>query len=153
MRSMADSAIATPDAYQLALKYLARRDHIVFELRQKLNHKGCDAAAIEQAVEQLKTQYYLSDERFAMMLIHSKVSRGQGPVKIRYELQQHRIDPALIETSLADCEVDWFDVAQQVYHKHFGHKPIKDFAGKQKRQRFLYQRGFDNEMIRAVIEA
>ena len=150
---MTNNATAAPDAYQLALKYLARRDHSVFELRQKLSCKGCDATAIEQAFEQLKTQHYLSDERFAMMLIRSKALRGQGPVKIRYELQQHHIGATLIEASFANCEIDWFDVGQQVYQKHFSHRPIKDFADKQKRQRFLYQRGFDHEIIRAVIEA
>lgn len=139
------------NTYQFALSYLARREHSVFELRQKLMQKGCDDAAVDEAVVQLKAQGYLNDARFAATLVRSKVARGQGPMKIRYELQQHHIDPTTIETAFAQCEVDWFELAQRVYKKRFGNKPVVCFTEQQKRQRFLYQRGFDVEIIGRVI--
>ena len=151
MRLMANKTVITTDAYQLALGYLARREHSMFELCQKLNHKGCAATAINQAIEQLLAQDYLSDARFVAMFVRSKAARGQGPVKIRHELQQHHIEPALLEAALIQSEIDWFALAQHAYEKRFGSKPIKDFADKQKRQRYLYQRGFTTEMISVVI--
>jgi regulatory protein len=55
-----------------ALSYLARREHTVFELRQKLLLKGFSKEQISWALEYLQEKNYLSELRYARAFIESR---------------------------------------------------------------------------------
>ncbi|MEX2129887.1 MAG: regulatory protein RecX, partial [Pseudohongiellaceae bacterium] len=72
-----------------AMDCLARREHAFLELQRKLLVKCPDASEVEirQALEQLRDENLLSDERFASSWVRYRQSRGYGYRHIRQDLQ------------------------------------------------------------------
>jgi len=126
----------------VAMDYLSRRDHSKLELQQKLKSKGFDSNDIDFALNKLVEENLLSDARFAQSYIHYRVSKGVGPVKIRHELKLKGLSNDTIQQAEEDEGVDWFSQLQLIAERKYGSKPAKDFKEKQKRSRFLQQRGF-----------
>ena len=93
----------------------------------------------------------MSDARYTETLIHSRIGRGQGPLKIRAELSQNAIDEVLIESCMAAAGVDWAEVARDVWAKRFKSKVPQDYQEKSKQARFLGSRGFPSSTIWQVL--
>jgi len=74
---MVNTVTAKPSAYKIALNYLARREHSIFELTKKLAHKVYDnrfgSKLIENVTEQQKRQQCLYQHGFDMALIKQVV--------------------------------------------------------------------------------
>lgn len=162
-----------------AMNILAAREHSVSELRQKLrtkwlkktvteySYKGSRAESeaeaqesehdpeqiedlIEQLLQQLVGENLLNDERFTEVFIRSRMSRGQGPVKIRHELQQRQVATELVDQYLDESWDIWQDTLETVRRKKFGADLPVDYKEQAKQSRFLYQRGFGSELIRRL---
>ena len=140
-----------PDARATALKWLSRRDYSRLELELKLARKLFSAQTVAAELDRLEEEGYLSDRRFAEMLVRSRVSGGYGPVKIRHELRQKGVASAICEQLLAELAQDWAALATQVQKSHFGASPPGDFRAKSKRARYLQARGFEHDHIRAAV--
>ena len=67
------------------------------------------------------------------------------------ELKLKGIDSEIIQSSSRQEELDFDKVIQKVYLKKYKGLEILDFKDKLKRQNYLYQRGFDRELIDLVI--
>lgn len=156
----------TPSARmrRAAMNLLARREHSRKELMLKLNHKFClsgsgpkglereqqereqqEREQLERELDKLRDEGLQSDRRLAENFIHSRTTKGQGPVKIRSELRNKGVDEAVIEESLSSADINWSGLADRVVLKRFGDMPPKDVKEKAKRIRFLQQRGFGFE--------
>jgi len=133
-----------------AMRLLAIREHSQHELRRKLKQKGHEPEQIEQAIEQMVEQRLQSDERYIESFINSHRERGQGPKRIRMELQQHQLNSELIEAYLDERSPIWRQNAAQVRIKKYGHEMPEDFKERIKQTRFLEYRGFDSEQIRYI---
>ena len=72
-----------------ALELLSRREHSVYELKQKLKIKINDLQIdeLDEVIEKLKNQNLLSDQRFALAVIKQKSSQGYGPKFIELYLK------------------------------------------------------------------
>lgn len=130
-----------------AMNLLARREHSLWELRQKLSSRDYPAEELEQVLMQLRDEGLQSDGRYIESFIQGRVNKGQGPLKIRYELQQRGIEPELTQQHLDHLEVDWPTLAEQVRCKRFGEDPPHDYAERAKQMRFLQSRGFSHELM------
>ena len=130
---------------------LARREHSRAELRAKLIKKDVDADEAEATVARLAEQGLVSDERFAEAFVAARVRKGQGPVRLRLELEQRGVSDSLIEQVLAAAEVDWAALARSVRHKKHGADVPDDYRERAKQMRFLQYRGFTNEQIRCAL--
>ena len=133
------------------MRMLAIREHSTSELTRKLEQKGFEADDINALLSNLKQQNLLSDERFTECFINSRRQRGSGPVKIKKELQQHRIDMDLIASYLEPRDPVWAEEAARVREKKFGRALPEDFKERVRQSRFLEYRGFSHEQIRAVL--
>ncbi len=129
-----------------AHRLLARREYSVFELRQKLENLA-PSPVCTQILDGLVQQGMQSDTRFAEMLCRSRFNGGKGPVMLRYELNEHKIDPDLIERALAVYQGQWAESAAQVRIRKFGEKPPENFEEWAMQARFLQQRGFTSAQI------
>ncbi|MCH8551599.1 MAG: recombination regulator RecX [Natronospirillum sp.] len=125
-----------------AMDLLARREYSQRELMERLHRKYPDLAAEElgTVVETLADQGLQSDQRFAESYVRLRVSRGQGPAKIAWELQQRGISDDAAGSLLAQW--DWQQQAAQVLERKFGHTSPNDLPEKARMSRFLQQRGF-----------
>jgi regulatory protein len=151
----ADNAAADADAFQqasaAALRLLARREHSTRELQHKLTDRGHDAALVDEVLAVLREEGALSDCRFAETYAQSRFERGFGPLRIEAELRERGVSPGLIDDALATPAFDWERSACRQRQKRFGSGVPDDFAGRARQMRFLQQRGFNNEQIRAAL--
>jgi regulatory protein len=137
-----------------AMNLLARREQSFFELIQKLTLKYPDfdkQETILPALEKLREENLQSDARFVESYVHYRSSRGMGPLKIEMELNQKGISNSQIRAELYKEEMDWITLCQEALERKFSDAPVNDLKDKEKRYRFLSQRGFNSEQIRAVL--
>lgn len=138
---------------QAAFKILARREYSRVELARKLQQKfaGTDPELIQAAIEQLISKNFQNDQRYAEAMVRHRASQGYGPAYIRQLLKQQGVSDQESRAALAAAQIDWQALAQQHYLKHFGGKPIRDFKERAKRMRYLYSRGFLQEIINTLL--
>jgi regulatory protein len=137
-----------------AMNLLARREQSFFELIQKLTLKYPDfdkQETILPALEKLREENLQSDARFVESYVHYRSSRGMGPLKIEMELNQKGISRSQVRAKLYKEEMDWITLCQEALERKFSDAPVNDLKDKEKRYRFLSQRGFNSEQIRAVL--
>ncbi|MFK8012157.1 MAG: regulatory protein RecX, partial [Marinicellaceae bacterium] len=133
-----------------ALASLVMREHSVKELQDKLTRKEYKPESIEIVIQECLKDNYLNDQRFAEIYWRSRARKGFGPIKILMELKQKGIDSHMAQDASVQDELDFEEVIQAAYEKKFKGKSIKDFKDKLKRQNYLYQRGFDIDLIKTV---
>ena len=134
-----------------ALASLCMREHSVKEIIDKLTRKEYQPESIEIVVGECLKDNYLNDQRYAEIFWRVRSRKGFGPNKIALELKQKGISSSMIDDTSQQEELDFNEVVKNVYFKKFKGSQIKDFKDKAKRQNYLYQRGFDIELIRIVI--
>lgn len=131
---------------------LARREHAPVELADKLQRRGYARDDVAPVLDALTADGLLSAERYAGAVAAARSARGMGPLRIRSELGRMQIEDALIERALDGLDVDWFVLADTVCRKRFGASAPQDYRARARRMRFLQQRGFDFDCIRAAVD-
>jgi len=133
-------------AYQAALACLTRREYCEAELRAKLLQRGCDAIAIDSALERLKDYGYLSDVRYAEAFLRYRLKKGEALWLISSQARQKGVDEAAWTQALADVEED-YDAKQAclaVLRKRDPQQRWRsDIKMKQRQIRYLKNKGFD----------
>ncbi|WP_329740758.1 regulatory protein RecX [Dyella sp. A6] len=143
-----------PSAYNKALGLLVRREHSRRELGRKLRQGGYDEVEADAALTQLGEQHYQDDERFAEVLIRSRIAQGYGPARLRAELKSHGLPDPRIRTWLEDVDADWEALAAAQLRRRYGAsaRPV-DAAEGRRRAQFLLRRGFSAATVRRVTHA
>lgn len=140
-------------ARRAALDLLARREHSRDELRRRLAAREFSGEEIEATLEQLAREGLLSDARFVEAFVTAHVRRGQGPVRIRAELQRRGVAADIIARQLEQPAHDWAGMAREVRRRRFGAAQPSDLREQARQRRFLEYRGFTAEQIRAALGA
>jgi len=151
--------------YNLALYYLAKRQHSIFELSKKLKDKEQTEKDINKVIDKLSEIDFLNDKTFAFSRIRYRYETCRwGIVRIRRELQEKGVDKEIIEQSLENryedgtlkedkiCE-QAFDLINSRYKSKIilenGRLSSKDFG---KLTGFLSRRGYTYPQIRYAID-
>lgn len=129
---------------------LARREHSLAELRDKLAARAFEPGEIEAALAQLSHDGLADDTRFVEAFIASRIRKGHGPIRIRAELLQRGIDGDAATRALAEGH-DWRALARDVRAARFGATPPKEFRDRARQFRFLEYRGFTSDQVRASV--
>ena len=137
-------------AERVAVGLLARRDYACGELARKLSERGLTAPVIQALIAELRARRLLDDERYAGHFVQYRSARGQGPARIRRELEQAGVAAGQIDAALAQVS-DWVELARQVRRRRFGAKPPVSWPEKGRQARFLQYRGFSNDHIRSAL--
>jgi regulatory protein len=98
MKDPADTTFR--NAMASALRILARRDHSVVELNQKLDRRGYAQDTVQQVVVECSRLGYLNDQRVAGQLIDRMKRRSMGLRRIRHELQKRGMEGDRVEAQL-----------------------------------------------------
>ena len=138
-----------PSLKARALRYLSAREHSRQELGRKLARHAEEGDDVEAVLEWLKTNNFLSDERFAESLVNRRANRFGGS-RILAELNQHGLGEVIVAGLREELAAGESDRAWQVWQKKF-QAPAADAAQAAKQMRFLQQRGFSHEAIKAVM--
>lgn len=138
-----------------AIQILTPRDHSVHELRLKLIKRNFDRAKIEAIISYLVELGYLSDERFAEAYVAERVCKGDGPLKIRSNLQKRGVDRTIIERYLTTDDDFWISRAAEVLTKKFDeqvdHNDRLRIDEWTRRRNLLMNRGYPSQIVRATL--
>ncbi|MBM2853359.1 MAG: regulatory protein RecX [Steroidobacteraceae bacterium] len=149
------AAAAAPEDQQAArlaaLKLLNRRDYGARELGERLAERGFAAATAQTIVDRLVQEKLLDDSRFAEHFVAYHANRGQGPVRIAHKLREAGVAAELISASVDAGSADWRRRCAEVRRKRFGAREPGSWAERGKQARFLTQRGFSSDQVRAAI--
>ena len=148
----ATAAPADQQAARLAaLRLLNRRDHGARELATRLAERGFEPATATVVVERLIQEKLLDDARFALHFVAYHANRGQGPVRITHQLREAGVAAELIKTTVDAGSAEWRRRCAEVRRKRFGTREAGSWAERGRQARFLTQRGFNSDQVRAAI--
>ena len=139
------------DIRMAAMNLLARREHSVRELRNKLKRRFPDDSAIDEQIARLTGENLQSNLRFAESYARQRIGRGYGPVRVREELRERGASNLDVAAAMVELQVDWFAVASEVVRKKFGALPPIDIKEKARRARFMQYRGFTSDHYQKLL--
>lgn len=140
-----------------AMNLLARREHSLQELRQKLSRRFDNRQWLETELQRLVKENLQSDDRFAESFARMRALRGCGPGRVRQEMREKGISDQAIARAFEQAELDWTALAEAAYRKKFGkpgqtlvaESPLKEKA---RRARFMQYRGFSTDHYQHLID-
>ena len=109
-----------------------------------------DDGQVAAGVAQLAQEGLQSDTRFSEAFVAMRRRKGQGPVRIRLELEQRGICSNLIDSYLDESDSCWLELAREVHAKRFG-EVARDSKALARQMRFLRYRGLSLQQIRAAL--
>jgi regulatory protein len=142
-------------SHAYAVMLLARRDYSTAELRRKLKDRGYLEHAIEAVLFELEANNVINDDRYGDNVVAHRARRGQGPARIRQQLQRSGLKSDAIQATMdkaKDGGPDFIALARAARARKFGPELPKDWKERSRQARFLQYRGFSTDHIRAVLE-
>jgi regulatory protein len=125
------------------------------EVRDKLYEYGMTKDEVEEILSDLISENFLNEERFALQFAggHFRI-KGWGKVKINHALKQKRVSAYNIKKALQSIDLDAYEktletLATKKWNSLKGERGLSKMA---KTQAFLYQRGFEPQLIQPVIQ-
>ena len=150
-----DQPVGIDELRNAAIGLLARREHSRRELERKLGKRFRDRplepASLQQVLDRLAADGLQSDARCAESLIHARISRGQGPLRIRAGLREAGLEGETVELLLEAEEEAWPEHLEAVARSRFGTEPPGDRRDWARRARFLAGRGFPEHLVRGQL--
>ena len=147
----ASSADLQAQVRDRAWMLLARREHSVEELRQKLVQRGFESQAVDSVLADLKERGDISDVRFAETMISHRAKSGYGPAYIRQELRKKGITSDLVASALDSADICWREIATLSYTARYAGESILDYKEWARRASYLQRRGFDSQIIVEIL--
>ena len=155
------SAINPADVRLAAMNLLARREHSLRELRQKLRRRFSDGPLLEAELQRLADENLQSDQRFAESFARQRAGRGYGPQRVRQEMRDRGLSESDIAGAFERNALDWFALAEEVFRKKFNTPAAADtqesglqppeLKEKARRARFMQYRGFSTDHFRHLL--
>ena len=137
----------SPPAEEIAFRLLARRDHSIKELRQKLLIRKISSAEADAVLQSLAAGGLLDDGRYARKsAIHLSAEKLLGPRRVREELARKGIAPELLDEAAKDAEREFpaDERLQRLAQAKLKQRTLRELSPPEQKKlaRFLYQRGF-----------
>lgn len=136
-------------AYEKAVDLLKRREHTAKDLMRKLADKGFNADDINNAVEKLKAEGYLSDERFAEVYLRSRLRKtAEGKAVLIMRLIEKGV-PKVLASAMVSAAWDDEEYLPSLI-REWNKQSTK--YGREKAGQKLLQKGFTLTEIRKAEE-
>jgi regulatory protein len=127
------------------MDFLARREHTTKEIFIKLENRVESIDILSAEIKKLEEEGLLDNQRFAEQYIHSRSTKGYGPLRIKQELKQRGVNENISQPILNN--IDWTSLAIGVLKKKVKHEFPKETKPVLKLKKFLNYRGFDFSQI------
>jgi regulatory protein len=136
-------------------RFCAYQERAQQEVRDKLYEYGMSKDQVEEILSDLISENFLNEERFAIQFAggHFRI-KGWGKVKINHALKQKRVSAYNIKKALQSIDLDAYEktlesLATKKWNSLKGERGLSKMA---KTQAFLYQRGFEPQLIQSVLQ-
>lgn len=146
--------VTTEEALQKLKHFCSYQERSHYETQQKLYSLGLYKKDVEILLTQLIEENYLNEERYAKAFVSGRFRIKQwGRIKIKYELQQHKVSSYNITKALKSIdETDYLATLQALAVKKWASLKSEQYLNRQaKTTSFLLQRGFEPNLIAAAI--
>lgn len=146
--------VTTEEALQKLKHFCGYQERSHYETQQKLYSLGLYKKDVEILLSQLIEENYLNEERYAIAFASGRFRIKQwGRIKIKYELQQHKVSSYNINKALKNIdETDYLATLQALAVKKWASLKSEQYLNRQaKTTSFLMQRGFEPNLIAASI--
>lgn len=144
-----------PQAMNAAVRILTHRDHSKYELQQKLQQRGFAGDVIDTVIRECERLDYIDDKRTARIYISQLKRKRFGIRYIRMALKRKRLYNAAVENILLEnyTKIDERKNAGRLLEKRMKTFTREEDLKKRKDKiyRFLYSRGFNNDIIADLI--
>lgn len=126
------------------------------EVRNKLYELGCSRDEVEENIVELIQEDLLNEERYARALARGKFRMKQwGKNKIIQQLKFQQVSDYCIQKALTEIdEEDYWNTARSLVEKKKAELRTEKnhYIKKQKVYRYLYQKGFESNLIYEIIK-
>lgn len=146
-----EEQLAAARAY--AMRSLARRESAESELARRLRQQGYQEEVIEAVLDYCRGYNWVNDERYGAMAVRAGAAKGQGPLKIRFDLRRKGLDDGQIDAAFEQPELDWFELAFALLERRASVAELDDFKLRMKWLKYLLGRGFTQDQARHAISA
>ncbi|MBH18938.1 MAG: hypothetical protein CL851_00760 [Crocinitomicaceae bacterium] len=106
-------------------------------------------------INELKKQNFINHERFSKAFVHDRFNFYRwGRNKIIHHLKQKGIEEFYIQKAIESISDDLYYklLSEEAIKKYHTMKAPIDFQSKQKLMKFLYQKGFETELVYNEVE-
>lgn len=143
------------EAYEALVKYLAVCQRSEKECIEKLYSKGYHQNEVEFAISKAKGHRYIGDEEYVRSFLFFNKNK-YGTKKLSYKLITEKgVDKVLVENMLSDLISDEEEkgICLKFAEKYVKQKHVEDKAEIRKLSAFLYQKGFEFNIINSVVDS
>ena len=137
---------------EVAMGYLARREHSRQELALKLRKKQFTLEEISACIDWLESKNYLCEHRFLSAYTRHRSEAGFGPRRIHAELMQRGIHASQVDSYWSSANIDWDKGCLIAWRKKFNQSP-RDYKTMTQQTRFLLQRGFEPDRVQRLLQS
>lgn len=141
-----------------ALAWLGRQEYSIAKFTKKLSDNHASDEQIQSIVDEFCQHNWLSEQRYCEGFVRSRISKGQGKIRIINDGRGHQLDSDILTEAINSQSVDWFELALSTYERRYGQKPVANIHAKEhtkekaKRLRFMQYRGFTMDQISYAID-
>ncbi len=145
------------EAMQTAAWILARRSYTAHDLKAKLLQKGIPDDLLSDVIAECERRRYLNDESVAEYYFEEFKRRCYGPHYIRATMKKHGLSPELIDETFLKYKEQYDE--RQAANDALGKKKQTFWREtdmkkrREKMQRYLYSRGFCQEVIIETVKS
>ncbi|NBY56594.1 MAG: recombination regulator RecX, partial [Betaproteobacteria bacterium] len=123
---------------------LARREYSPAELKRKLAQYAASDAELDEVLQSLIEQGYLSASRFAASFVRRESAR-KGALSIKHRLKQHELPSEVIASLTQELQTTEEARARALWARRFG-QIANEPKERLRQMRFLASRGFSHEV-------
>lgn len=140
------------DAYHKTLKYVMTKMRSIYEVEIYLNKLELNDTDKNKIIKKLKDINVLNDELYAEAFISDKINlTSDGPLKIRKELKDKKINDDIIDKYLSDYDNDIFiEKINKLLSKKKNNK-YSNYAFKQKMLNYFINLGYDKALVLSLL--
>ena len=134
--------------------YCAYQERCHYEVNEKLFSWGIDEEDRNALMANLIENNFLNEERFVYTFISGKVNiKKWGKRKIKFGLKAKKIPEPIISKALSDVDDEvYMSNLESLAKKKWKEKTGSFYQKKAKVSNYLYQRGYEGELISEVLK-
>lgn len=145
----------TGEVKKKAAHFCAYQERAPLEVRKKLSDYGLIGDEIEQILEELISESFLNENRFAMSYAHGKFRlKKWGKIRIRMGLEQYEINPNCIANALETISNDEYrNILKHLVDKKWLSASVSDpYIRKHKVAQYMMSKGFEPDLVWEILK-